>query len=280
MCVTLGPAELSNTIIYAGEAVRDNKRVHVLAYQNKATSQASRGNAMILPLPAKGNLGPANTIDTSKADYFLEDMADAIVQVRLQGMSFDSLSKGAPDSVQVFAVGSYTVVLAKDPREIPEAMRAVPMNQQPRTLPVDIFEAYHTLYPGWPVAVCCWDGTLEAEPLLWWYEPTNPNTLFAPGLDAHDGKPPKTLAIVDIDHTVIFGSTIDSLSPTQGGEVLYRDTLADEIKNLLPLRVAGKIYGKTRMRNGDFTLPLSRLSAARYGEIIPNRVMPPGGPVA
>ncbi len=77
---------------------------------------------------------------------------------------------------------------------------------------------------------------------------------------------------------MVFGSTIDLLPPNMGNPVHYQDTLPDNIKSLLPARVAGRIM-KTTMRNGDFTLPLARLHTAHYGEISPDRVAPPGAPV-
>jgi len=33
-------------------------------------------------------------------------------------------------------------------------------------------------------------GYVDAEPLLWWYEPSDEENLFIPTMDAHDGGPP------------------------------------------------------------------------------------------
>ena len=40
-------------------------------------------------------------------------------------------------------------------------------------------------FPGYPVALCCFDNTeaRESEPLLLWYKPMNPDRFVLPGLD-------------------------------------------------------------------------------------------------
>jgi hypothetical protein len=49
--------------------------------------------------------------------------------------------------------------------------------------------------------------TIDAEPLLWWYEPKDPSHLFMPALDAHDGLPPEPGSDVDVDHVLVVGRT-------------------------------------------------------------------------
>ena len=57
---------------------------------------------------------------------------------------------------------------------------------------------------GCSFALCCFAGNIgRAQPLLWWYKPTDPDYLVAPGLDAHDGNAPKLGSFVDVDHWVI-----------------------------------------------------------------------------
>src|SRR5689334_16907226 len=75
MCCTFEKSEMSNTRIYVGEAVRQSKLVHVLAYQNNAISKGP--NAMVLPFPTDVKLSQENVIDTTKFKTFLEDISEA-----------------------------------------------------------------------------------------------------------------------------------------------------------------------------------------------------------
>jgi len=282
MCVSLGPAKFSNTILYVGSAVRDGKDVHVLGYQNTAEnlavagrppgldprlwSQVIReqgakpvGNAMILPFPAIAAMGEANVVDTSGCKSILKDIVTA-VKPRSKGgtlMGGDrSMSFSAPI---VFETGIYTVVLARDPRDIPAALAHVPEEKRPDLKP-EIFAAYAEWYPGWQIALCCFSNAdaVEADPLLWWYEPAFPDVYFAPALDSHTGGVPDLDATVDVDHAVTFMST-EGRAPS----VEYADTLSDEVRALLPTHAIGRELD-TRLPNGDFQIDKATADAGRF----------------
>lgn len=229
MCCTFEKSEMSDTKIYVGEAQKNNKLVHVLAYQNKATSKGP--NAMVLPFPTKVKMGPANVIDTRPFKYFLDDITEANRQIT-KGMrrlgSVDSLDRG----VQIFDVGSYTVLLADSVYHIPWALSEVVEEKRP-DVRVNFLHGYNKLYPKQPIAMCCWNGAIEAEPLLWWYEPSDPSKLFIPTMDAHDGQAPKVGAQVRTDHHISVGTV------GHGHTVRYRDNLPDDVRALLPKFVAG-----------------------------------------
>ncbi|WP_437769269.1 hypothetical protein WMF27_09340 [Sorangium sp. So ce281] len=63
------------------------------------------------------------------------------------------------------------MVLAESPRAVLSVLGQVPEPKRP-ALNDRMLQAFEAYYPGWPVAVCCWNGDLQPEPLLWWYEPT------------------------------------------------------------------------------------------------------------
>lgn len=205
MCVTLEPSRMSGTILYAAETLHNDTLVHVMGYQNKAENLASGPNAMILPIPSGVPMGPENAIDMRACKNILKDYEEAVIanarNFRGRGMTKGIQSLGV-DHVQVFDSGSYTVVLARDANYINTALEQVPVNRRPKLRP-DIFGAYSKLYPGWHIALCCYDGSVDAEPMVWQYEPLDPAHLFAPALDGHDGKLPNVNARVDRDHTVI-----------------------------------------------------------------------------
>ena len=205
MCITIQPAKLSNTLIYAGEAYHpeDQRYIHVMAYQNRATNLADRPNAMVLPIPAKAHMGPENTINMVGYEDLLKDLSKPLRNMN-KNRSYGS--RGITKAL-VFDVGSYTVVLATRAEDAIDAISEVPTEKRPK-LNREVFKAFSEWYPDWPIAICCWNGAIQPEPLLWWYEPLDPKNLFYPAVDAHDGKAPDLKKDVKRDHTLIVGSTI------------------------------------------------------------------------
>lgn len=261
MCCTFEKSEMSNTRIYVGEAVRQGKLVHVLAYQNNAISNGP--NAMVLPFPTDVKMGQENVIDTTKFKTFLEDIGEATRHITKsagrRGMTLGADSFDMDDRAEVFDSGSYTIILAANVWQIPEALTRVPAEKRPNVTS-DFLIGYSELYKGQPIAVCCWDGSIEAEPMMWWYEPSDSSTLFIPTMDAHDGRAPKLGAKVYTDHMISVGSTTGNL----GSSVRYRDpkNIPLEVKELLPLQVHGKkLYD--RLPNGDSKVAVSTLHGTK-----------------
>lgn len=180
-----------------------------MAYQNRAANLAKGPNAMLLPIPAAKPLTPDNMLDTRLFKNILRDYVMAY-EIALPTPKAAKTALYSPRSApkaeaQVFDRGSYTVVLAQDARLIPAALARVPEHRRPQPNRT-IFSAYAKHYPGWHMALCCYDGTIEAEPMVFWYEPLFPNRLFAPALDAHDGNPPNLNGKVYRDHYVFFAA--------------------------------------------------------------------------
>lgn len=279
MCMTTRPAHLSNTIIYAAEAQRLGEVVHVIGYQNKARSMGP--NAMILPIPADGPLGPENVVDTRKFKNILTAYDKAIERLRPKRLTRSSKSFGHDNLLgsrgfQVFESGSYTIALADNPSSIRAALDQVPANKR-----IDISDAFldglGKLYKDWPLAVCCFDGNLEApEPLLWWFKPRFSRVLFAPAIDAHDGNPPDPAVQVKRDHTLAFASYRSNRPHDDWG-------LIDEIQKVpaehqwmfLPSVVGTKVLQPTG--NGDFSLPVSAVLDERVPQYLGDKfdITPP-----
>lgn len=266
MCLTLEPAKLSSTIIYAAEVQSPEGQLrHVIGYQNKAVSRGP--NAMILPIPAAGSLGQENVIDTRVFKGVLDNYAKAVKRLnptfgfRRKSVTNDAL-------FQVFESGSYTIALADSGEGIDEALKFVPENKRPRITP-RFLSALESLYPGWPLAVCCFEGELEApEPLLWWYEPKFPSYLFAPAIDAHDGNPPDITQRVRRDHTIVFAS---EFSDRYLESSLYYDLAEVPVEHqwLFSRKICGaEIHGLTG--NGDFVLPVDQVRDRQVNSYLAN----------
>ncbi len=266
MCCTIGDVEavLTGTKIYVGEAILNGKYVHVLAYQNIAETPAGHPNAMVLPFPTDKPMTKNNVIPALGFRSFLDDIADASRERYLsRGLDdFDDIVLGCAVSMppaQVFSAGSYTVILADHVAQIPEALTRVPNNQRP-TIHTQFLLRYGAMYKKQPIAICCWNGYIEPEPLLWWYEPTNKGSLFIPTMDAHNGYAPDLEALVKTDHIISVGSNID---PT-GDKVNYSDTIPDNVIQLLPSRVHG-YRPPTMVKNGDMFVNIMEMKSKDYG---------------
>lgn len=248
MCITIKPSVMSNTLIYAGEGTYKDKYVHVIAYQNTATNIGSEANAMIIPFPTSQPMNQDNIIDTSNFNKFLIDIADAS---KIHYVSDNTLlgSRGPFTKSVVFESGSYTVVLANDINEVFDALKLVPDNKRP-TISKEFLEGYSEIYPDQPIAICCWEGKVKAEPLLWWYEPTDKKKLFIPTMDSHDGNVPNKNALVEVDHIISTGSSIQNYT---ANNINYRNSIPEDVMTLLPTKSFGTKIENTHL-NGDMWL--------------------------
>jgi hypothetical protein len=249
MCITAKPSIMSNTLIYTGEGTYKDKYVHVLAYQNVAENIHDEPNAMILPFPTNQLMTQDNIIDTSNFKRFLIDIADATRNHYLSDRMSKGLRLGSVSKAIVFDSGSYTVVLANDISGVPDALQLVQESKRP-WISTSFLEGYNKLYPEQPIAICCWESKVKAEPLLWWYEPADKSKLFAPTMDSHDGFVPDKEAFVEADHVISAGSSVQNYA---ANKVHYRDSIPDDVMTLLPLKSFGTKIENSHL-NGDMWL--------------------------
>lgn len=283
MCVTLGPAKLSNTILYAAEVEAPQGLVHVLGYQNNVQNLASEvhwdwperapkgGNAMILPFPAAEAMTKHNVLETKNCKHILTDIAEVLrpgTRGAIPGtLGITRNAKGG--RIEIFNHDIYTIVLAENADDIPNVLPQIPAEKRP-AFNNQIFEAYAKWYPKWQIALCCFNNkeAATAAPLLWWYKPLHPEYLFAPALDCHTGKAPDLRKSVLVDHVVAVGSYL----LREGAHVHYQDTLNSTVYPYLRPYVIGAEYHYA-MPNGDF---VCRLSDIRRELFNPKRLLPPG----
>jgi hypothetical protein len=276
MCCTFFESKLSDTILYAAESELEGRRVHVMAYQNRAKNLAKGPNAMLLPIPAAKPLTPDNMLDTRLfkriLSHYVTKYEAAIPRPQAFGIGKDMLLS-TPAKAEVFERGSFTVVLAQDARLIPAALARVPEHRRPAPNRA-IFSAYAKHYPGWHMALCCYDGAIEAEPMVFWYEPLFPKRLFAPALDAHDGNPPDLNRRVHRDHYVFFAA-----KQAKRGILVDKERLVNTIplphQPLFVDHFAGAHLTGT-YPNGDFWLDVQDLNQ----EVLGFETLPPPGVMA
>ncbi len=255
MCVSLQDAEFTGTLLYIGENIHpQHGEIRVLGYQNTPKNKSKGGNAMLLHFPAGKLMNPDNILDASKARSILKDMKDAVSpQMATRGMSSGSrMKKGI---VHVFDHDIYTIVLAKHASDIPQALSRVPVDRRPE-LNREIFEYYTQRFPGYQYALCCFNNkeAQQAAPMFWWYTPKNNNFLELPGIDAHDGSPPKEGAMVHVNSWVFMSSHRLRDNAINARRVSYT-FLPDNLKDFLPKNIVGKRFSGA-MKNGDYLMPL------------------------
>jgi hypothetical protein len=240
---------MSETIVSCTGATHpvNGKIIHVLGYQNKAKSDGP--NRMILPFPAAAVMGRDNTLDTRSMSSVLKDYRRAAAHFFTRRSDSRGMSRGMDSDVDVFDSGSYTVVLVNKGgfNEIQSALETVPKNKRP-WISRELYDFLATRYPAWPLALCCWDGAIEPEPLLWWYEPRNTGELFFPGMDAHDGGPPKQGRVMR-DHVLAHNHGA-GLQP-----VRFSDPMDETLRPFLAGSVRGFRIDGIR-DNGDWYLNL------------------------
>lgn len=243
MCVSMGPSEMSKTIVYAAEAVVEGEVVQVTGYQNRASSPGPNG--MLLPFLTYQTMSQRNAIDMTACPKLLERM-----QFQLEPRTRSESDRATAGGVQAFDVGSYSVILAENPRDIARHLDLVPEAKRPAPNPA-LCEAYADLYPGHPVALCCWSGSVEVEPLMWWWKSKLQGRLFLTGMDAHNGAPPDLKATVERDHYLIWGSR----DPDGRDDAWhYALDVPRHVRPFVPGRLRGKrISGLSR--NGDWEVP-------------------------
>lgn len=316
MCCSVTPGvevEFSRTVLYGAEVKIQEEIVHVLGYQNQvgkklvpksqvdaADNQSfsivdkakqvffsffnkysvMTGNAMLLPFPAQPKtMTQANVLDTKNCKKVLQDISKAVTLPK-EGVAVAGYARSfTPQKIQIFeAAGIYTVVLAQDARDIPSALELVPPEKRP-TLNQELFEAYSKWYPDWTFALCCFNNRQVklADPLVWWYQPMNPNQLFLPTLDSHDGTVPNLSNRVQLDHIVAVGSYRARKNPNVKPfkpltTVNYRNQIPLEIKPYFLDQVMGREFDNSiPYLNADFVFQLEDVINEKFD---PKRIAP------
>lgn len=256
MCIAAQRADFSGTNMLLN-LTRHHKHglILVLGYENTAVNYHSGPNALLLHFPGL-EMTKENFINTTGCTRIFKDLETVLPKPPVE-RSMRRCTYGAKiPSVQIFEHGIYTVVLAKDARDIPKALKGVASNKRP-SISRELCEFYASYRDGWPIALCCFDNrdAQQSEPLLIWYKPMDQRVLVAPGLDSHTGDVPNLTSKVNVDHQ-LFLATDDMKcgSPVEYTSPITRDRLSD----FLPKRAVGFKMGGM-YPNGDFAVPRSYL---------------------
>lgn len=254
MCVTSGPAIMTNTLVYGyvplpreGEPQR-----HVVGYQNQAESLLS-DNFMLLNF-AGTDLhlvrGPEHT--TSMMSDITRGLQD-LIELR----SGRGGGRGDTYGVRIEEYGDYTIFLSQSASAIVEAVMDHPHSanydtDSVRDLAVSA-KFFENHYPHDSFLVPMFKRGIKVKPthpIVVSYVPRQPEFLTVPGLDGHDGTMPIVGAPVKRDFKLAFGVQGVNLHP-----VRYKD------KNVSPLwapeSIAGFADNRYEGANGNYSLPIA-----------------------
>lgn len=267
MCVSLHPAHFSATVVCLSEGIhpRTGRPVLVLIYANTAQNLSSGANALLLHIPAS-LMDPDQVIDTSPFPSIAQDLVEAVTpRFEMRSLGEGGIRRG---SAAVFDRGMYTCVLAKNARDIPDALARVPDHKRPPAAP-EIYEAYDRLFPDYMHLLCCFSGrgALRPDPIMCYYEPIRTDRIMLPALDSHTGHAPDLKATVDVDHWGIVGAQErrnQNMMP-----VGYRESRAipADVLGLLPRYAMGRQF-RDRMPNGDFIGDRRKVFAEGPGHLV------------
>lgn len=204
MCISAAPAKLSDTIVFAGDSPDGD---HLLGYQNNAENLSENDvNAMILPIPSATKMSSKNMLDTTKCPKLLKDLAAAFKRRDRGAMTKGVILCRGFGSIEIFKSGNYTIVLAENGLDIPNALMQLDEKERPE-ISEELCRSFVEFYPKWWMALCIWSGKskMESHPILWKYTPMNKNYLFMPGLDSHTGGVPQVEKLIRRDHSLVVG---------------------------------------------------------------------------
>ncbi len=308
MCVSIGPAEFSKTIVSTWEV---EPGIHAYGYKNRmknlpgkrngslvdsygtrsrSSSRQPRfdwsdlgyeprrtpGNAMILPVPvAQGAniITDAYLLDTLSYKHILEDQAEAVQERELTRSGAKGVTFGSRSAAVIVEFGPYEVVLAQSPLAAFDVLHLVSDSKRPILNEAQL-AAYEEWYPGWSLMMACFNNKdlMDAAPIVLVTPVRHGDYLFLPAIHGHSGGVPDLSETVADDHTFIAGSCLSGKD--SGNQVFYSDDIPDGVAPLLPNCVVGaESHGS--VKQGDLVVKLSDVKAGLW---MPERLLPPGAP--
>ncbi|GEM_PF-3072788 len=268
MSVFLEKININHTILYGGEhfAPTVGKMVHVGGIQFQMDAGCQEGpNAFLIPFPAKPlRMWDENIITLRSCPHVLLDMEQALQDIQDSPPTQPVVHMKA----NVFDAGMYTIVFLHSKNVLPELLPFIPEARRPKRDHHLLIDQFIKGYPGWTFALYCFDtrDSVRAEPIMWWYEPTNPELLFVPGLHAGDGTLPSLTQPVRTHHTITLCS--DLRNQKQGKEIHYRDQIPEELLWMLPPDVIGGKNNGEYAQNGDFLYNIQDIRAGRVKQYL------------
>lgn len=196
MCITSKNASLTKTKILSFK--KDDGSVF-LSYSNEVINLDNGKNCMILPIP--GKVLEERFYDTANYNSFMNYIGDRTVISEF--LTFGIKSKGITrglKSLSAIEVGMYNVHIVALQEEFDELNEKYNLG-----ISQSLISFFLKHYKGFQFVCCLFDSNkkMDAQPIAFDYIPTNPNVLFYPSMDSHDGSVPVDREFVAVDHFII-----------------------------------------------------------------------------
>jgi len=248
------------------------------AARQKGNNGDGRGNAMLFAVPAiPATMSAKNLIPVAAIPQFMKDYKLAI-SPRLRGGEnfFLSLDSPAPGAVVVkgFDDGIYDVVIASSgARTIPSVLDQVDAAKRP-VVNQWLYAELDIAYPNFTFVLFCFSESRGAQAgcAMMRYTPMDPDQLYLPGLDGHQGFIER--GEVSLFHTLVVG--VPNMKAAQ--RVAFSDRALQHKRPYYLLdqaigRVIPPLPVPMRVPQGDFLFDVNDIQEGRFRC---SRRVPPG----
>ena len=252
MCIVSAEAKLSKTKILSMPL--DNGR-HLLSYTNKVKNLSGKVNSMILPVP--GKVSREWFHETTGYNNFLGDIEKQayVEEFRSRGLKSKGISRSL--SFDEFKVGFYNVVTTNSIDALKEHLSERVAEAQRPDISDELLDFFKEHYDGWSFVVCIFAGNkeMDAQPIMFEYEPVEFDILYFPMMDSHTGGAPNLKEHVSVDHTLIVDF------PGLSEERVKKVEFSQDVPEVLKRRKFVSTKWKKSMINGDMYIDLGELNS-------------------
>lgn len=227
----------------------DNRR-HLLSYSNKVKNLSGKPNSMILPIP--GKVDKDWFYNTTEYNKFMNDI-ERDTNTHLY-RSAGILSKSKSLSFDEFELGFYKVITSNDIDRLKYRLLEFDESQRPE-ISEELLNFFKSNYEGWSFVVCIFSGNkeMEAQPIMFEYEPFEYNWIYFPTMDSHTGGAPDLNEDVRMDHALILDQR--GLDESKVSAVKF----SQELPEILKRRKYVTHQLKLALPNGDIYYNLSTI---------------------
>lgn len=258
MCIAVLPSEMENTKILSIPVGGDSLN-HFLCYSNNVVNLSGSPNAMILPVP--GIVKQEWFYDTTPFKFFMNDISDNCNYLYDYLGREKSLSRGGL-SVN-FKLGQYSIYVVPQDGDLTQTISSIDESIRP-TIKNSFYDFFDKYYKNCSFVICLFgnNDTIDAQPIAFEYLPNNPNLLYFPTMDCHNGEIPDLNQYVKLNHIFLFEHT--GLQPE--GMKKTSTICRFDVPSFLKDRKYRSLIGDNNELNGDTFIYIDNMTETSFGK--------------
>jgi hypothetical protein len=259
MCISILPSEMKTTKILSipvgGESLN-----HFLSYSNNVVNLSGTPNAMILPVP--GIVKQEWFYDTTPFKFFMNDISDNCSYIYDYLGRPKIISRGVELSVN-FKLGQYSIYLVPPNGSLIETISSIDTSIRP-AIKNSFYDFFDEHYKNCSFVICLFDNneTIDVQPIAFEYLPNNPNLLYFPTMDCHNGEIPNLNDKVELDHIFLFEHT----GQQPEGLVKNSTVCCFDVPSFLKERKYRSLIGDEEEFNGDTFIYINNMNETPFGK--------------